>query len=734
MEKDVRNQEKLRKKAEELTGKLTLDEKIGMVHGAELFSTKGVERLGIPPLKMSDGPMGVRQEFQPTTWQTVGLSDDYVTYLPCNSALASTWNRELAYETGSVLGEEARGRGKDVILGPGVNIKRSPLCGRNFEYFSEDPYLAKEMAVPYIQGVQNWDVAACVKHFAANNQETERLWVDVEIDEKALREIYLPAFHDAVTKGGAYTLMTAYNMVNGSHCYANEHLLKDILRNEWKYDGTIISDWGGVHDTELAANSELDIEMSVTDNFDKYFLAEPLKKKIKAGEIEEKVLNEKVIHILMLMMRLHMIDGAEEQRLRKAGSYNMPEHRKSALQVARESVVLLKNEDERLPLKAKEMKKLLLIGENAECVHSNGGGSAEIKALYEITPLMGIKTLLGGNTEVTYVPGYKRDDVAADSDKNWQETSLEDGGGSIKEIKSTVDEAVKNERKRLREEAAELASKYDQVILIGGLNHEHDSEGNDRADMRLPYEQDELIQEVLKANPQTVIVMMGGSPVEMGEWISDAKAVVWNWYSGMEGGRALAEVLFGNVNPSGKLPETFYKKHTDCSAHAVGEFPGDTKVRYKEEVFVGYRYNDTFKIEPQFCFGHGVSYTTFAYENASVFEEENRMEEMYDGEEQKLTDILPKEESQIIVCCQVKNTGNVAGKEIVQVYLALKNRAENEPIQQLKGFAKTELLQPGEMQVVEIKVEVPGEIGLEEMKKEYEIRIASSLEDMRICI
>ncbi len=731
---DVRNQEILRKKAEELTGKLTLDEKIGMVHGAELFSTKGVERLGIPPLKMSDGPMGVRQEFQPTTWQTVGLSDDYVTYLPCNSALASTWNRELAYETGSVLGEEARGRGKDVILGPGVNIKRSPLCGRNFEYFSEDPYLAKEMAVPYIQGVQNWDVAACVKHFAANNQETERLWVDVEIDEKALREIYLPAFHDAVTKGGAYTLMTAYNMVNGIHCYANEHLLKDILRNEWKYDGTIISDWGGVHDTEMAANSELDIEMSVTDNFDEYFLADPLKKKIKAGEIEEKVLNEKVIHILMLMMRLHMIDGAEEQRLRKAGSYNTPEHRKSALQVARESVVLLKNEDERLPLKAKEMKKLLLIGENAECVHSNGGGSAEIKALYEITPLMGIKTLLGGNTEVTYVPGYKRDDVAADSDKNWQETSLEDGGGSIKEIKSTVDEAVKNERKRLREEAAELASKYDQVILIGGLNHEHDSEGNDRADMRLPYEQDELIQEVLKANPQTVIVMMGGSPVEMGEWISDAKAVVWNWYSGMEGGRALAEVLFGNVNPSGKLPETFYKKHTDCSAHAVGEFPGDTKVRYKEEVFVGYRYNDTFKIEPQFCFGHGLSYTTFTYEKASVFEEENQKAEKCCGEEQKLTNILPKEENQIIVCCEVKNTGNVAGKEIVQVYLASKNREENEPIQQLKGFAKTELLQPGEMQTVEIKVEVPGKINLEELKKEYEIRIASSLDDMRIFI
>lgn len=712
MEKRVREQERLRKRAEELTEKLTLEEKIGMVHGAELFSTKGVERMGIPPLRMSDGPMGVRQEFQPTTWQTLGLSDDYVTYLPCNSALASTWNRELAYETGSVLGEEARGRGKDVILGPGVNIKRSPLCGRNFEYFSEDPYLAKEMAVPYIQGVQNWDVAACVKHFAVNNQETERLWVNVEIDEEVLREIYLPAFQDAVTKGGAYTIMTAYNKVNGTHCYANKHLLKDILRTEWAYDGTIISDWGGVHDTEMAADSALDIEMSVTDNFDEYFLAEPLKKKIEVGEIKETTLDEKVTHILMLMMRLHMIDGAKEQRPRKAGSYNTPEHRESTLKVARESVVLLKNEEKRLPLKAEKTKKVLIIGENAECVHSNGGGSAEIKALYEITPLMGIKTLLGGNTEVTFVQGYKRDDVAEESDKNWQETSLEDGGGSMKEKKVTIDEAVRMERKRLREEAVELASKFEQVILIGGLNHEHDSEGNDRADMKLPYEQDELIREVLKVNPQTVIVMMGGSPVEMGSWISDAKAVVWNWYCGMEGGRALAEVLFGKVNPSGKLPETFYKKHTDCSAHAIGEFPGDTNVRYKEGVFVGYRYNDTFHVEPEFCFGHGLSYTTFSYSNASV----------------------SAKDDQTVVCCEVKNTGKVEGKETVQVYLAPKKCAEKEPIQQLKGFIKTKLLGAGETERVEIFVEIPEKMGVRECREKYEIRIGSSSRDVRISI
>ena len=513
--------------------------------------------------------------------------------------------------------------------------------------------------------------------------------------------------------------MTAYNMVNGTHCYANEHLLKDILRKEWGYDGTVISDWGGVHDTEMAAESALDIEMSVTYNFDEYFMAEPLKKKIESGEISEEVLDEKVIHILMLMLRLHMIEGAEENRPRKAGSYNTAEHREKALATARESVVLLKNEEHRLPMAKENLKKLLVIGENAECVHSNGGGSAEIKALYEITPLMGIKTLLGGNTEVRFVQGYKRDDAAADSDKNWQETSLEDGGGSVKTAEEAVNEAIKAKRADMRKEAAELAAQYEQVILIGGLNHEHDSEGNDRADMKLPYEQDELIQEVLKANPQTVIVMMGGSPVEMGSWIQEAKAVVWNWYAGMEGGKALAEVLFGQVNPSGKLPETFYRRHTDCSAHAVGEFPGDTKVRYKEGIFVGYRYNDTFHVEPEFCFGHGLSYTTFEYSNPSV-----RFEQ--DG---------------VKVCCDVENTGTVAGKETVQVYLAAKERKEEEPLQQLKGFEKTEL-KPGEKKRVEIQIEVPEETakGTEAGSSErtllqrMQIRIGSSSRDIRLTI
>ena len=690
------NVQELKDRAEALMKKLILEEKISMVHGAQLFQTAGVERLGIPPLKMSDGPMGVRQEFQPSGWQVVGLSDDYVSYLPCNSALAATWNREIAYETGSVLGAEARGRGKDVILGPGVNIKRSPLCGRNFEYFSEDPYLTKELAVPLIHGVQNWDVAACVKHFAVNNQETERLWVDVEVDEKALREIYFPAFYDAVTKGDSYSIMGAYNLLKGEHCCQSQYLLNDILRKEWGYEGMIVSDWGAVHDTTLAANSQLDIEMSVTDNFNEYFMADPLKEKIQSGEIKEEVLDEKVVYILMMMMKLHMLDGE-----RKAGKYNAPEHREKALNTARESIVLLKNDAKRLPLDAKEMKKVLVIGDNAERTHANGGGSAEIKALYEVTPLLGIKMVLGGNSDVRFVQGYCCDEKGENSDTNWQETSLEDGGGKTKH--SIADQKMLNKRAKLRKEAVELASEYEHVIFIGGLNHEQDSEGNDRADMKLPYEQDLLIQELLKVNPKMVVVLTGGSPVEMESWIDAADTVVWGWYGGMEGGRALAEVLFGKVNPSGKLPETFYKKHTDCSAHAIGEFPGGKTVRYKEGVFVGYRYNDTFEVEPQFCFGHGLSYTQFTYTNPTV--------EQKDG--------VTK------VKCEVTNIGAMDGKEIVQVYLAPKNRTKEEPVQQLKGFEKIEL-KSGETKTVEISVE--GDI------QEMEIRIGASSRDIRLTV
>lgn len=683
-----------RLKVKSLTAMLTLEEKIGMIHGAHFFATQGVERLGIPPLVMSDGPMGVRQEFEPDSWKAVGNSDDYVTYLPCNSALAATWNRDLAFAAGSVLGAEARGRGKDIILAPGINIKRSPLCGRNFEYFSEDPYLTGELAVSFIQGIQQWDVAACVKHFAVNNQETQRLWVDVEIDETVLREIYLPAFYACLTKGKSLSVMGAYNKIYGEHCCQSQYLLHDILREKWGYEGVVVSDWGAVHDTELAALSELDIEMSVTDNFDEYFMANPLKKDVEQGIIPESRIDEKVMRILELMMQLHMIDNGEEIE-RKSGTYNNSEHRQTALVTARESIVLLKNEGKILPLDAKKIQKVLVVGENAQRSHSDGGGSAEIKALYEISPLMGIKMFLGGSVRVDFIKGYEHDEKEAEGGVNWQEKSLEDGGGHGRNTQKE-DQVSARKRAALRREAVERAKAYDAVIYIGGLNHDYDSEGMDRNDMILPYEQDLLIQELLQVKPEMIVVLMGGSPVEMGRWIDRAPAVVWSYYAGMEGGTALAEVLFGRVNPSGKLPETFYKNHRDCSAHAIGEFAGERSVVYREGVFVGYRYNETFGVEPEFCFGHGLSYTQFTYEDAVYEESENGND----------------------VVCRITNTRACAGAETVQVYRIAcrdqdvlprpKNVSELKhlrPLKELIGFGKI-YLNSGE--TGEIKIPVKG--------------------------
>lgn len=691
-----------RAKAQALTARLTLEEKIGMIHGAHLFATQGVARLGIPPLVMSDGPMGVRQEFKPDQWQAVGHSDDYVTYLPCNSALASTWNRRLAGEMGSVLGCEARGRGKDIILAPGVNIKRSPLCGRNFEYFSEDPCLTGELASWFIRGVQQWDVAACVKHFAANNQETRRHWVDVKVDERALREIYLPAFYDCLTQGGSLSVMGAYNRLYGEHCCQSRYLLHDILRQEWGYEGVVISDWGGVHDTELAAMSELDIEMSVTDDFDEYYMAQPLKRAVEQGKIPQERIDEKVTRILMLMMRLHMLGGTgndpdgtkdhakdtQNAGKRKQGAYNMPEHRKAALETARESIVLLKNEESRLPLDARKVKKILLVGENAVRIHSNGGGSAEIKALYELSPMMGIKMLLGGNVQVDFVRGY--------------------GSGDEKDTESR--------------KAVQAAGAYDTVIFVGGLNHDYDNEGQDRSDMKLPYGQDALLSELLAVKPDTIVVLVGGSPVEMGGWIGQAKTVVWSYYAGMEGGYALAEVLFGRVNPSGKLPETFYKKLTDCSAHRLGEFAQEESVSYGEGVFVGYRYNETFGVQPEFCFGHGLSYTEFAYLDA----------------------VLEEEDGVCRVVCTIKNTGTYAGAETVQVYRMIKERpacspqeipsgpagteklAGLRPVKELVGFEKI-YLAPGETGQVAISIRRKPDCGMD-------LGIGASVRDIRITL
>ena len=569
-----------------LIREMTLEEKTGMIHGAGLFRTAGVERLHIPPLKMSDGPMGVRSEFVNDQWMPVGTPDDYVTYCPSNSAIAMTWNRKLAHNAGKVLGEEARGRGKDVILAPGINIKRTPACGRNFEYISEDPRLTSELAVPMVRGIETSDVAACVKHFAMNNQETERLWINVEADERTMREIYFPAFQAVVQKAGAKSIMGSYNLIRGTHVCENKDIMGTVLRKEWGFDGTIISDWGAVHTTKETAEGPLDIEMSVTSDFDDYFLANPLISEIRKGHIDEACVDEKVRNILRMMVRLHMIELTEvpdsdgkkkilvqKNKNRKAGSYNTAKHRSEVLKVARESITLLKNEDRKLPLDP-AIDKVLVIGQNAVISQAMGGGSAEIKALYEITPLLGISKFLGGNCEVRYARGY---DIPAkkESDHNWQEDSLDASKAAAETAKETEDSA------RLRKEAVELAKEYKHVIYVGGLNHDQDLEGQDRADLTLPYGQDRLITELLEVRSDMTIVMLAGSPVSMKPWADRAKAIVWMSYSGMEGGTALAEVLFGAVNPSGKLAETLPEEIPECFRKEA-YFPGTARARYAE--------------------------------------------------------------------------------------------------------------------------------------------------------
>lgn len=754
-----------------LIEQMTLDEKISMIHGNGLFQTGEVERLHIPPLKMSDGPMGVRADFLNDQWIPVGTDADAVSYCPSNSAIACTWNRDLARKSGKVLGKEARGRGKDMILAPGINVKRTPACGRNFEYFSEDPYLISELAVPLIEGIEESDVSACVKHFALNQQEEERLWVNVEVDERTLREIYLPGFEAAVKKAGVSSLMGAYNLFRGEHCCESEKLLGTILRKEWGYDGVIVSDWGAVHHTTAAALSPLDIEMSVTPDFDEYCLADPLKEKIESGEIPVNVVDEKVRHILKLMVKLKMIvlteinkgdetvsredkavcvqdsDRREQDsekaevhvrvsshEERKRGCYNTPEHRSAILDVARESIVLLKNEEHRLPFTPSHAKKVLVIGQNAVIKHALGGGSAEIKALYEITPLLGISMFLGGNATVDYLPGYEIP-KKEESDHNWQEDSLkakdeaelvesslsENGAeeaSNAEEVCNAEETYIArntnyinsfNEEKqqKLQREALAKVKDYDEVIFVGGLTHEQDTEGKDRATLELPYGQSELIRELLAVRPDMVVVMMAGSPVAMGTWSKKAKAIVYMSYSGMEGGTALAEVLFGKVNPSGKLAESFPYRLEDMGIHTTEQYPGrplheneimhaNLTQTYSEGVFVGYRYYEKHEVPVQFCFGHGLSYTEFSYKNISLETISKAGTSIPDNNREgnlAVEDLASQEK--YVVRVTVKNTGICVGKEIVQLYVGETDVSVENPVKELRGFEKVSL-QPGE--------------------------------------
>jgi len=653
----------LERRIDSLMSLMTLEEKVAMCHAQSKFSSRGAERLGIPELWMSDGPHGVRAEIMWDSWKYAGWTNDSVTAFPALTCLAATFHPALAYAYGHSVGEEARYRKKDVLLGPGVNIYRHPLNGRNFEYMGEDPFLASRMVVPYVQGVQENHVAACVKHFALNNQELWRGHIDVEVSERALREIYLPAFRAAVREGHVWTVMGAYNKFQGEYCCQNPYLLNEILKDEWGFDGVVISDWGAVHETRGAALGGLDLEMGTglegpgktpKNYYDHYHLARPFLRAIRTGEIDTAVVDDKVRRILRLMMRTTMSGDRPTGRKNNAGHHHV------ALQVACEGIVLLKNDRHLLPVDDREEQTILVVGENARKKMTIGGGSSELKAQFEISPLAGLKTHYK-KSRILYARGY------------------------------SSHPARKGETDSLRTTAVAMARDADVVLFIGGLNKDRhqDCEGGDRLRYGLPYGQDSLIMDLAEANPRTAVLIISGNAVAM-PWLEHVPSVMQVWYLGSMAGEAIAQVVSGKVNPSGKLPFSFPKKLKDNSAMFYGKisYPGDgNKVSYREGILVGYRWFDTRKIQPLFAFGHGLSYTSFNIGKVTTDKKSYR------------------ENDTIRVFCEITNTGRYDGAEVIQVYVGKNRSAVPRAVKELKGFRKV-FLKKGESLEVTVPVTV----------------------------
>lgn len=669
----------IEERVEDALPRLTLKEKIALVHAQSKFSSAGVPRLGIPEFWMTDGPHGVRPEVLWDEWDQAGWTNDSCVAFPALTCLAATWNPEMSLLYGQSIGEEARYRNKTVLLGPGVNIYRTPLNGRNFEYMGEDPYLSAHMVVPYIQGVQQNGVAACVKHFALNNHEVNRHTTNVIVDDRALYEIYLPAFKAAVQEGKAWAIMGSYNLYKGQHCCHNKYLLNDILKGEWGFDGVVISDWGGAHDTDQAITNGLDMEFGSWTNglsngasnaYDNYYLAMPYLQRIQEGKVGTKELDDKVRRILRLAFRTTMNTS------RPWGAILSPEHYEAARRIGEEGIVLLQNEGGLLPINLDKAKKIAVIGENAIKMMTVGGGSSSLKVQREISPLDGIRQRVGNQVEVVYARGYVGD---ASGEYNGVVT-----GQNLKDDR-TPDELIA--------EAVKVAADADYVIFIGGLNKSanQDCEDTDRAGLGLPYGQDDVIQALAKVNRNLIVVNISGNAVAM-PWVKEVPAIVQDWYLGSEAGSALAAVLVGDVNPSGKLPFTFPVKLEDNAAYALGEYTGvrsDTviNIKYNESIFVGYRWADKQKkSKPLFAFGHGLSYTTFEYGKPVA----DAKTMSVDG---KLT-----------VKVTVKNTGSREGQEVVQLYIADKKSSLPRPLKELKGFKKIKLT-PGESKEVSFVID-----------------------------
>lgn len=668
---------------EDALSRMTLREKINIIHAQSKFSAPGVPRLGIAELWTSDGPMGVRPEVLWDEWEQAQWTNDSCTAFPSLTALAATWNPEMALLYGQSIGEEARFRNKSVLLGPGINIYRTPLNGRNFEYMGEDPYLVSQMVVPYVQGVQSNGVAACVKHFALNNNEINRHTSNPIVDDRTLYEIYLPGFEAAATEGNAWSFMGGYNLFRGEHASYNPILMNQILKGEWNWDGAVISDWGAVHDTATAVSGGLDMEFgSWTDGlsngasnaYDNYFLANPYLEGIKNGTYSEDELNDKVRRVLRLTFRTAM------NRNRPWGSLGSDEHLEAARQIGGEGVVLLKNDKALLPLEPGKYKKVAVIGENAIKKMTVGGGSSSLKARHEITPLEGLKSRLGDDVEIVYARGYVGDIT-----------------GEYNGVTTGVDLSDPRSPEELTAEAIEVAKNADIVLFIGGLNKSdhQDAEDSDRETMSLPYGQDELILALAEANPNLVMINISGTGVAM-PWVNKVPAIVQGWYLGSETGNALASVLAGDVNPSGKLPYTYYASLDQVGAHKMGEYPGHKSIDalgnevmdmpYNEGVFVGYRFIDKNKLTPTFPFGHGLSYTNFAYGPASM------------------PKVFAKGDDKIEVVVPVTNTGDRKGKETVQLYVRDVKSSVERPYKELKRFKKVELA-PGETTDVKFELD-----------------------------
>jgi beta-glucosidase len=681
------------KQIDGIISQMTLEEKVNMLHAKHMFISAGVERLGIADMIYADGPFGIREEMQPDGWMGIGWENDKATFFPTGSALAATWSPELAYKYGTGMAKEARLRGKDMLLGPAINIQRIPTGGRTYEYLSEDPYLSSLLSVQYTKGVQDNGVAVCLKHYALNNQENNRGTVNVIIGERAMREIYLPPFRAAVEEADAYGIMPAYNKVNGFWCAENDILLNQILRKEWGFGGMAISDWGGTHSTVGSVNAGLNVEMPT-----KQFMGQALIDSVKAGKVAEEVVNQRVREILRVRLAIKPIPANEANK----EMTSQPPQQKIAYEVACKSIVLLKNEGA-LPLKLQNKPVIAVIGANAMQIMGSGGLGAGVKTLYEVTPLEGLKNRIGDKAEIVYAQGYVPETFTwGRKSKEQQEKEAKE-----KELKSV----------ELTKEALETAAKADIILFIGGDNRSVETEGSDRKNIFLPSGQDELIKKIAAVNPNIVTVLTSGAPNDLNVVKPLSKALLISWFNGTEGGNALADVLVGNISPSGRLPFTLPVKLEDSPAYALGNYPQGVKkadvfanlvaeteavdkpkdeaakgndpntAYYSEESLVGYRWFDTKNLPVMYPFGYGLTYTTFEYKNLKT-----------DKAKYGKNDVIS-------VSFDLKNTGKMAADEVVQVYVHRINPSVEWPAKELKAFSRV-ALNPGESQTVTLEIPV----------------------------